>query len=165
VRAGTPATVLLEREGVPHTVHAYELDAHAGSYGEAVAAALGVEPERMLKTLLATVDGALVCGVVPVAGTLDLKALAGAVGGKRAAMAEPAVAERSTGYVVGGISPLGQRTRLPTVVDETAELWDTVVVSAGRRGLSVELAPVDLVRLTGAVVADVARSAQEGTAR
>jgi Cys-tRNA(Pro)/Cys-tRNA(Cys) deacylase len=154
---GTPATLLLEREGVPHTVHAYEVDPHAGSYGQAAAAAMGVEPERMLKTLLATVDGRLVCGVVPVAGTLDLKALAGAVGGKRGAMAEPAVAERSTGYVVGGISPLGQRTRLPTVVDETAELWDTVLVSAGRRGLSVELAPADLVRLTAAVLADVAR--------
>jgi Cys-tRNA(Pro)/Cys-tRNA(Cys) deacylase len=167
---GTPATLLLEREGVPHTVHAYELDAHAGSYGEAAAQALGVEPERMLKTLLATVafssgPDRLVCGVVPVAGSLDLKALAGAVGGKRGAMAEPAVAERSTGYVVGGISPLGQRTRLPTVVDETAELWDTVLVSAGRRGLSLELAPADLVRLTGAVVADVARCAPEGTAR
>ena len=154
---GTPATLLLEREGVPHTVHAYEVDQHVRSYGQAAAAAMGVEPERMLKTLLATVDGRLVCGVVPVAGTLDLKALAGAVGGKRGAMADPAVAERSTGYVVGGISPLGQRTRLPTVVDETAELWDTVVVSGGRRGLSVELAPADLVRLTGAVVADVSR--------
>jgi Cys-tRNA(Pro)/Cys-tRNA(Cys) deacylase len=157
VSGGTPAIALLEREGVPHTVHAYEVEAHAGSYGEAAAAALGVEPERMLKTLLATVDGRLVCGCVPVAGTLDLKALAGAVGGKRGVMAEPAVAERSSGYVVGGISPLGQRTRLPTVVDETVELWDTVVVSAGRRGLSVELAPAELVRLTGAVVADVAR--------
>jgi Cys-tRNA(Pro)/Cys-tRNA(Cys) deacylase len=159
---GTPATLLLEREGVPHTVHAYELDAHAGSYGEAAARALGVEPERMLKTLLASVafssgSDRLVCGVVPVAGSLDLKALAGAVGGKRGAMAEPAIAERSTGYVVGGISPLGQRTPLPTVVDESAELWDTVLVSAGRRGLSVELAPADLVRLTGAVVADVSR--------
>jgi Cys-tRNA(Pro)/Cys-tRNA(Cys) deacylase len=111
----------------------------------------------MLKTLLATVDGRLVCGVVPVAGTLDLKALAGALGGKRATMAEPAEAERATGYVVGGISPLGQRTRLPTAVDETVELFDTVLVSAGRRGLSVELAPADLVRLTAAVVADLAR--------
>jgi Cys-tRNA(Pro)/Cys-tRNA(Cys) deacylase len=158
---GTPATLLLEREAVPHVVHRYSpagtADAHAGSYGQAAAAALGVEPERMLKTLLAVVDGRLVCGVVPVAGSLDLKALAVAVGGKRGVMAEPAVAERSTGYVVGGISPLGQRTRLPTVVDETAELYDTVVVSAGRRGLSVELAPADLVRLTGAVLADVAR--------
>ena len=149
--------VLLEREGVPHVVHAYEVDAHTSSYGQAAAAALGVEPERMLKTLLAEVDGRLVCGVVPVAGSLDLKALAGAVGGKRAVMADPAVAERTTGYVVGGISPLGQRTRVPTVVDETAELYDTVVVSAGRRGLSVELAPADLVRLTSAVVAGVAR--------
>ncbi len=154
---GTPAIALLEREGVPHVVHAYEPDAHAASYGQAAAAALGVEPERMLKTLLATVDGRLVCGCVPVAGTLDLKALAGAVGGKRAVMADPAVAERSSGSVVGGISPLGQRTRLPTVVDETVELWDTVVVSAGRRGLSVELAPADLLRLTGAVVADISR--------
>ena len=154
---GTPATLLLEREGVPHTVHAYVPDESGGSYGEAAAAALGVAPERMLKTLLAEVDGRLVCAVVPVAGSLDLKALAGAVGGKRGAMAEPAAAERSTGYVVGGISPLGQRTRVPTVVDETAELYDTVVVSAGRRGLSVELAPEHLLRLTGAVVADVSR--------
>jgi Cys-tRNA(Pro)/Cys-tRNA(Cys) deacylase len=154
---GTPATALLAREAVPHTVHTYELAEHAGSYGESVAAALGVEPERMLKTLLASVDGALACAVVPVAGALDLKAFAAALGGKRAVMAEPAVAERSSGYVVGGISPLGQRTRLRTVVDETAELFQTVVVSGGRRGLSVELAPGDLVRLTGAVVADIAR--------
>ena len=153
----TPATLLLTREQVPHTVHAYEVDAHATSYGEAAAAALGIEPERMLKTLLAEVDGRLVCGVVPSSGSLDLKALAMALGGKRAAMAEPAAAERSTGYVVGGISPLGQRTRLPTAVDETAELFDTVFVSAGRRGLSVELAPAELVRLTGAVLADLAR--------
>lgn len=155
---GTPATVLLAREGVPHTVHAYSpYDAHAASYGEAAAAALGIEPEPMLKTLLAEVDGRLVCSVVPVSGSLDLKALASALGGKRAVMAEPAAAERSSGYVVGGISPLGQRTRLPTAVDETAELFDTVFVSAGRRGLSVELAPADLVRLTSAVVADIAR--------
>ena len=138
-------------------MHAYEVAADAPSYGEGAAAAHGIEPERMLKTLLAVVDRGLVCGVVPVSGSLDLKALAMAVGGKRGVMAEPAAAERSTGYVVGGISPLGQRTRLPTVVDETAELFEQVVVSAGRRGLSVELAPADLVRLTGAVVADIAR--------
>ena len=154
---GTPATLLLAKEGVVHTVHPYEVEGHPSSYGEAAAAALGIEPERMLKTLLAEVDGRLVCGVVPVSGSLDLKALAMAVGGKRGVMADPAAAERSTGYVVGGISPLGQRSRVTTVVDETAELFDTVVVSAGRRGLSVELAPADLVRLTGAVVADVAR--------
>ncbi len=138
-------------------MHAYEVDPSSASYGEAAAAALGIEPERMLKTLLAVVDGRLVCGVVPVAGSLDLKALATAVGGKRGVMAEPAAAERATGYVVGGISPLGQRTRLPTVVDETAELFDTVFVSAGRRGLSVQLAPAELLRLTGAMVADIAR--------
>jgi Cys-tRNA(Pro)/Cys-tRNA(Cys) deacylase len=158
---GTPATLLLQREGVPHVVHSYELDPDAPSYGLAAAAALGLEPERMLKTLLAEVVFAqgprLVCAVVAVAGSLDLKALAAAVGGKRGEMADPVAAERSSGYVVGGISPLGQRTRLPTVVDETAELYDTVVVSGGRRGLSVELAPADLVRLTGAEVADVAR--------
>ena len=136
-----------------HRVHTYEAP-HAGSYGEAGAAALGVEPERMLKTLLADLDGELVCAVVPVAGQLDLKQLAAALGGKKAAMADPARAERSSGYVVGGISPLGQRTRLRTVLDETAELYDTVLVSGGRRGLSVELAAADLVRLT---VADVAR--------
>ena len=158
---GTPATLLLAREGVPHIVHSYEVDPSAPSYGLAAAAALGIEPERMLKTLLAEIVLAqgprLVCAVVPVAGSLDLKALAAAVGGRRGGMAEPAAAERSSGYVVGGISPLGQRTRLRTVVDETAELYDTIVVSGGRRGLSVELAPADLVRLTGADVADVAR--------
>ena len=142
---------------MPHRAHAYEVDAHGGSYGQAGARALGVEPERMLKTLLADLDGELVCAVVPVAGSLDLKALAHALGGKRAAMAEPARAERSSGYVVGGISPLGQKHPLRTAVDESAELWDTVLVSGGRRGVSVELAAADLVRLTSAVVADVAR--------
>ncbi len=152
---GTPATVLLERAGVPHVLHAYE--AGPGAYGPAGAAALGVDPDRMLKTLLAELDGRLVCAVVPVSGSLDLKALASVLGGRRAVMADPAVAERSSGYVVGGISPLGQRTSLPTAVDETAELHETVHVSAGRRGLSVELAPADLVRLTAAVVGDLAR--------
>ena len=140
---------------MPHGVHAYEPG--AGAYGTAGAAALGVDPDRMLKTLLADLDGELVCAVVPVSGSLDLKALAAVLGGKKAVMAEPARAERSSGYVVGGISPLGQRTALRTVVDETAELHETVHVSGGRRGLSVELAPGDLVRLTGAVVGDVAR--------
>ncbi|MBW3641237.1 MAG: Cys-tRNA(Pro) deacylase [Actinobacteria bacterium] len=152
---GTPATQRLERDGVAHVLHAYEPG--AGSYGAAGAAALQVEPERMFKTLLVDLDGRLACAVVPVSGSLDLKALAAVLGGKRAAMAEPAAAERSSGYVVGGISPLGQRTLLPTAVDETAELFDTVLVSAGRRGLSVELAPTDLVRLTGAVVGRIAR--------
>jgi len=154
---GTPATLLLAREGVPHTLHPYEPEAHVSSYGEAGAIALGVDPAQMFKTLLADLDGRLVCAVVPVSGSLDLKALATALGGKKATMAQPAAAERSSGYVVGGISPLGQKSRLRTVVDATASSYDSVHVSGGRRGLSVELAPTDLIRLTGAVVADVAR--------
>ncbi|GAB4063789.1 Cys-tRNA(Pro) deacylase [Angustibacter speluncae] len=156
----TPATRALERAKVPHTVRAYEHDAAAaqaaGGYGLEAAAALGVEPARVLKTLLADVDGRLVVAVVPVTGQLDLKAVAAAVGGKKARMADPGAAERATGYVVGGISPLGQKRRLATVVDGSALGHGTVLVSAGRRGVDVELAPQDLVRLTGAVVAAVA---------
>ncbi len=156
--AGTPALVALDRAGVPHVARAYAHDPSSGlGYGLEAAQALGVEPERVFKTLMTTVDGVLTVAVVPVTTTLDLKALAAAVGGKRAAMADAAVAERATGYVVGGISPIGQRTTHPTVVDETVELYDTVLVSGGRRGLDVELAPADLVRVTGAVVADIAR--------
>jgi Cys-tRNA(Pro)/Cys-tRNA(Cys) deacylase len=121
------------------------------------AQALGLDPAQVFKTLLADVDGALTVAVVPVDRSLDLKALAAAVGGKRAVMAEPAAAERATGYVVGGISPLGQRRRLPTVVDVSALEWATVLVSAGRRGLDVELSPGDLVRMTSAVTAPVSR--------
>ncbi|MFG2221704.1 Cys-tRNA(Pro) deacylase [Streptomyces sp. NPDC050161] len=154
---GTPATVALAASGVPFTVHSYVHDPAAPSYGEEAAEALGVAPEQVFKTLLAEVDGALTVAVVPVSGALDLKALASAVGGKRAAMADPAAAERSTGYVRGGISPLGQRKRLRTVVDASAEGRATVCVSAGRRGLEVELAPADLVSLTGALVAPIAR--------
>jgi Cys-tRNA(Pro)/Cys-tRNA(Cys) deacylase len=151
---GTPATVALRRAGVAHTLHAY--DNTSTAYGDEAAAALGLDRARVLKTLVATVDGALHVAVVPVGGTLDLKALAAAAGGRRAAMADPAAAERATGYVRGGISPLGQRRRLPTVVDRGALEFPTVFVSAGRRGLEVELAPADLVRLTGAVVAPIA---------
>ena len=110
----------------------------------------------MFKTLLAEVDGRLVVGVVPVTGKLDLKALAAAVGGKKAAMADAALAERRTGYVVGGISPVGQKTPHPTVLDETVELWDTVFVSGGRRGFDIELAPADLIAVTGAALAAIA---------
>jgi Cys-tRNA(Pro)/Cys-tRNA(Cys) deacylase len=154
---GTPATQLLAARRIAHRLHPYEPDAHATSYGEAGAAALGVEPSRMFKTLLADLDGQLVCAVVPVSGSLDLKALAAALGGKKAAMAEPAAAERSTGYVVGGISPLGQKTRLRTAVDASVHDFATVHVSGGRRGLSLELAPADLISLTDALVADVSR--------
>jgi Cys-tRNA(Pro)/Cys-tRNA(Cys) deacylase len=153
---GTPATALLAKQKVKFTTHSYDPDPHAGSYGEAAAAALGADPQRVYKTLVATVDGRLAVGVVPVSSSLDLKALAAALGSKRAAMAEPADAERATGYVTGGISPFGQRSRLPIVVDRSAQEWPTVFVSGGRRGLQIEVAPADLVRLTGATVAPIA---------
>ena len=154
---GTPATVALESAGVPFTVHAYEHDPAADSYGGEAARLLGIPAARVFKTLVADVDGALTVGVVPVSGRLDLKALAAAVGGRRAAMADPAAAERSSGYVLGGISPLGQRRPLRTVLDESALEHPTVYVSAGRRGLEVELAPADLVALTGALTAPIGR--------
>jgi Cys-tRNA(Pro)/Cys-tRNA(Cys) deacylase len=156
--AATRAVQVLERAGVPHTLHPYDPDHPAEQgYGEAAAAALGVAPERLFKTLVTRVDGALTVAVVPVSGTLDLKALAAAAGGRKAAMAEPADAERTTGYVRGGISPLGQRKALPTVVDDSALGFDTVLVSAGRRGLQVELPPAELVRLTRARTAPIGR--------
>ncbi|MGZ4612415.1 MAG: aminoacyl-tRNA deacylase [Kineosporiaceae bacterium] len=146
---------------MPHELRAYEHDplAHGRglSFGMEAALALGLEPAQVFKTLVADVDGRLIIVAVPVDRSVDLKALAAAVGGKRAALAEPAAAERATGYVVGGISPLGHRRRLPTVVDASAMDSSTILVSAGRRGLDVELAPADLVRLIGAVTATVAR--------
>ena len=154
--SGTPATVALRAAGIPFTEHAYTHDPANTNFGLEAASALGLDPDRVFKTLLADVDGRLVVGIVPVTGKLDLKRLAAAVGGKRATMADPAVAERRTGYVVGGISPIGQKTAHPTVIDETAELWDTVYVSGGRRGLDLELAPADLVRATDATLADIA---------
>jgi Cys-tRNA(Pro)/Cys-tRNA(Cys) deacylase len=143
-------------------VHEYSHDEDAVreglSYGEEAAAALGVEAERVLKTLVAAVDGDLVVAVVPVLGRLDLKALAAAAGGKRAEMADPALAQRATGYVVGGISPLGQRRRLRMVLDAGALAHETVFVSGGRRGLDVELAPSDLMRVTAATTAPISRT-------
>ncbi|HEY0216570.1 MAG TPA: Cys-tRNA(Pro) deacylase [Cellulomonas sp.] len=156
--SGTPALHALAEAGVAHTAHPYEHDpASTLGYGLEAAEVLGVDPERVFKTLMTSVDGTLTVAVVPVTGRLDLKALAQAVDGKKATMADPAAAERATGYVVGGISPLGQRSAHPTVLDETVWLFDTVLVSGGRRGLDVELAPDDLVRLTSAVVAPIAR--------
>ncbi|GAA0500899.1 Cys-tRNA(Pro)/Cys-tRNA(Cys) deacylase [Paractinoplanes deccanensis] len=153
--AGTPATALLTAQKVEHTLHPYDVSPDAPNYGALVAQALGVEPERVFKTLVADVDGALVVGVVPVTGDLDLKALAQAAGGKRGALADRAAAERSSGYVRGGISPLGQRKRLPTVVDDSALALDLMFISAGRRGLQVSLAPGDLIRLTAATTAHI----------
>jgi Cys-tRNA(Pro)/Cys-tRNA(Cys) deacylase len=155
--AATPATTALTRAGVAFTVHPYHHDPEAASYGLEAAAALGVPVERVFKTLLADVDGQLVVAVVPVIGSLDLKALASARGGKRAGMASSAAAERATGYVVGGISPLGQRRPLPTVVDQSATGFDTMYVSGGRRGLDLGVAPADLIRVTGATTARIGR--------
>lgn len=156
--AGTPATVALTAAGVPFVPRAYDHDPRAAAFGLEAAEKLGVEAERVFKTLLASVDGALVVGIVPVAEQLDLKALAQAVGGKRAEMADPALAERKTGYVVGGISPIGQKTALPTVLDETAILFETILVSGGRRGFDLELAPDDLLRVTDGSYAPIARA-------
>ena len=155
---GTPATVALERAGIAFTVHAYDHDPRSASYGLEAADALGLDPDAVFKTLLADVDGELVVAVVPVTGQLDLKALASVLGGKRAAMADPAVAERTTGYVVGGISPIGQRKRLRTVVDESATTRPAVYVSGGRRGVDLGLDPADLVRVLDARVARIGRT-------
>ncbi|TNY34872.1 Cys-tRNA(Pro) deacylase [Thermomonospora catenispora] len=153
----TPATAAAEKAGIAYTLHPYDVDHGVADYGARVADALGVPRERLFKTLVAVVDGNPTVGVVPVSGELDLKALAAAAGGKKARLADPATAERATGYVVGGISPLGQRRRLPTVVDASASRFPTVFVSAGRRGLQMELDPGDLIRLVDAAVARIAR--------
>lgn len=154
---GTPATVALTAAGIAYEVRVYHHDPRATSYGLEAAESLGVEPERVFKTLLATLDGHLVVGIVPVSGQLDLKGLARALGGSRAAMAEVAAAERATGYVAGGISPVGQRSSHPTVLDGSALDFATILVSGGRRGLDIELAPTDLVTITGAVTATIRR--------
>ncbi|MEU3772919.1 Cys-tRNA(Pro) deacylase [Streptomyces sp. NPDC032472] len=153
----TPAIAALAAAGVEFTTHAYDHDPAHPSYGQEAAEAMGVSPDQVFKTLVTDVDGVLTVAVVPVSGSLDLKALAAAVGAKRAVMADPGLAERTTGYVVGGISPLGQRKRLRTVLDASASSHATVCVSAGRRGLEVELAPAALAALTSATVAPIAR--------
>jgi Cys-tRNA(Pro)/Cys-tRNA(Cys) deacylase len=149
---GTPAIAAATRAGVAFSVHEYAHDPRAASYGLEAAQRLGLGPARVFKTLVADVDGTLTVAVLPVEAQLDLRAL-----GKRARMADASAAERATGYVTGGISPLGQRRALPTVVDESALEHETIHVSAGRRRLELELAPADLVELTGARVALIAR--------
>lgn len=154
----TPGIVAAQRAGVAHAVHEYFHDPHAASFGLEAAEKLGVAAEQVFKTLVVKLDGrALAVGIVPVNRTLDLKAIAGALRAKRAAMADLVEAERATGYVAGGISPLGQRKRLPTALDESALRWERIYVSAGRRGLDIELAPADLLRLCGAITAAIAR--------
>jgi Cys-tRNA(Pro)/Cys-tRNA(Cys) deacylase len=154
---GTPATVALARAGIAFTLHEYHHDPRAESYGLEAAEALGVEVGRVFKTLMSTVDGVLTVGVVPVSGQLNLKSLARAVGGSRAAMADVNLAERATGYVAGGISPIGQKRAHPTVLDKSAADHATIFVSAGRRGLDLEIAPADLVAVTRATVAAIGR--------
>lgn len=150
--ARTPAIAAAERAGIPFHVHEYAHDPASESFGLEAAEKLGVEPDRVFKTLVVSVDGRLAVAIVPVGAQLDLRAL-----GKRAAMADSALAESVTGYVKGGISPLGQRKQLPTRLDETAVLFDTIFVSAGRRGLEIELAPGDLLALTGGSYGPLAR--------
>jgi Cys-tRNA(Pro)/Cys-tRNA(Cys) deacylase len=146
----TPAINAARKAGVAHRIHEYQHDPAAESFGLEAAEKLGVPPARVFKTLVAQLDdGRLVVGIVPVATSLNLKALAAAAGAKRAEMADMAKAERTTGYVAGGISPIGQKKRLPTFLDESAAAHDTIFVSAGRRGLEIELAPADLLKLTG----------------
>ena len=154
---GTPATVALTKAGAPFTLHEYAHDPRAASYGLEAAEALGLEPAQVFKTLMADAGGGLAVGIVPVTGQLDLKALARALGVSKAVMADVAVAERATGYVAGGISPFGQKRTHRTVLDESALEFDVVYVSGGRRGLDLGVAPADLVRVTGATVAPIAR--------
>ncbi len=155
---GTPATVALTRAGVAFTSHAYAHDPSAASYGREAVEALGLDPHEVFKTLMATVDGTPVIAVVPVVATLDLKALAGASGGRRAEMADPALAQRLSGYVVGGISPIGQRKALPTVIDISAETLLVMYVSGGQRGFDIGLAPLDLAAVTNGSFAAIARA-------
>jgi Cys-tRNA(Pro)/Cys-tRNA(Cys) deacylase len=154
---GTPATVALTAAGIAFTTHEYDHDPRAASFGLEAAEALGLDPACVFKTLMVSVDGKLAVGIVPVDRQLDLKALARALGGSKAAMADVSAAERATGYVAGGISPVGQKRPHPTVVDATALEHPTVYVSGGRRGLDLGLSPTDLVAATSATVAPIAR--------
>lgn len=159
--AASPATKALARAKVKHTLHAYDHDPSNRHYGEEGVAQLGFSADVMFKTLVVHLEGSgvrtpLAVAVVPVSGMLDLKAFAAAMGAKKASMAEPDVAQRATGYIVGGISPLGQKKKLPTCVDSSALDHEVMLISGGRRGLSVELAPADLIRVIGATTAAIA---------
>ena len=154
--AATRATTELDRAAVLYVLHPYDPPAESSvSYGEAVAATIGFPSEQVFKTLVAQVDGHPTVAIVPVAASLRLKSLAAVRGAKRAAMAEPADAERLTGYITGGISPFGQRTRLPIVLDDSALAWETICVSGGQRGLQIEVAPGLLAAQLGAIIAPI----------
>ena len=154
---GTPATAALDRLGIAYRIRTYAHDPSAPSFGLEAAEALGVEPARVFKTLLVDTDAGLAVGIVPVDAQLDLKAVASVLGRKKATMAAPAVAERSTGYVVGGISPIGQKRALPTLLDAGATAQETILVSGGKRGFDLELAPTDLLTATRGTLAPIAR--------
>ena len=151
----TPAVDALRSAGIAFTIHEYAHDPAATSFGLEAATVLGLDPDQVFKTLLVTADGDQAVGIVPVSSMLSLKAIGAVLGRKRVEMCDPAVAQRVTGYVLGGISPFGQRKLLPTVIDETCELYDTVYVSGGRRGLDLGVAPTDLITLLSATVADI----------
>ncbi|KRP60728.1 Cys-tRNA(Pro) deacylase [Pseudomonas trivialis] len=154
----TPALDLLKKVRVEHRIHSYEHDPKSASYGLEAAEKLGLDPARVFKTLLASSEkGEFLVAVVPVVGSLDLKALAHAAGAKKVEMADPAAAQRSTGYLLGGISPLGQKKRLRTFIDVTAQPFETIFVSAGRRGLEVELTASALAENTQAIFAPIGR--------
>ena len=156
----TPAVNAAKRAKIAFKTHSYSHDPNSASYGEEAAQALGIAPERVFKTLLVSLDGdpkKLAVGVVPVIGTLNLKALSTALGCKKVAMADPKEAQRATGYLIGGISPLGQKKRLPLLLDQSAGQFETLYVSGGKRGLEIELAPADLLRLSGGRYADIGR--------
>ena len=155
--AGTPATVALTALGVTYTIHTYKHDASASSYGIEAATALGLDPACVFKTLIADADGRLVVGIVPVDCQLDLRALASVVAAKKVSLADPSAAQRSSGYVLGGISPIGQKKQLMTVIDETAQLFEVVYVSGGKRGMDIGIAPEDLARATNATFAAIAK--------
>lgn len=156
--AKTPAMLRLSSLGISFTVHEYQHETSERSFGLEAADKLGLDRDRVFKTLVASVDGQLAVAVVPVSGSLDLKALATVLSAKKAELADPQLAERKTGYIVGGISPIGQKSALPTVIDETAQLFDTVFVSGGARGLDLELAPADLIRATNGQFAAIAKA-------
>lgn len=156
-RAGTPATLALAKAGIAFTSHAYDHDPRSGSYGLEAAHVLGLDPALVFKTLVVTVDGQPAVAIVPVSGSLDLKSLAQVRGGRKADLADAAVARRLTGYILGGISPIGQRRALPTVLDSTAQSLATIYVSGGRRGFDIGLAPDDLISATGGSYAAIAR--------